>query len=75
VRDFIIAPRGRHSEKPQEQYARIEALFPGPFVELYARTRRLGWVAWGDELPALESPREKSSALGPSEIGRCCYGR
>jgi N6-adenosine-specific RNA methylase IME4 len=53
VRDFIIsAPRGRHSEKPSEQYDRIEALFPGPYLELYARQRRAGWMSWGDQLPA-----------------------
>jgi N6-adenosine-specific RNA methylase IME4 len=35
IRDFIIAPRRRHSEKPDEQYALIEALFPGPYIELF----------------------------------------
>jgi N6-adenosine-specific RNA methylase IME4 len=56
VRDFIIAPRREHSRKPDEQYERIEALFPGPFLELFARrTIRPGWAAWGDELLALES--------------------
>jgi N6-adenosine-specific RNA methylase IME4 len=44
-------PRHEHSRKPDEQYARIEALFPGPHLELFAR--RVGgvnWSAWGNEL-------------------------
>jgi N6-adenosine-specific RNA methylase IME4 len=58
VRDFVIAaPRRAHSQKPDEQYDLIQLLFAGPYLELYARTRRPGWEAWGDELPALESTR------------------
>jgi N6-adenosine-specific RNA methylase IME4 len=34
VRELIIAPRREHSRKPDEVYARIEALCEGPFVEL-----------------------------------------
>lgn len=44
-------PRGRHSEKPDEAYALAERLSPGPRLELFARRRRSGWDAQGDELP------------------------
>ncbi len=47
--DEIRAPRREHSRKPDEQYDRIETLFDGPYVELFARRRRAGWSAWGDE--------------------------
>lgn len=57
VRDFIElwpldalrAPRREHSRKPDAQYQRIETLFDGPYLELFARSRRPGWVSWGYE--------------------------
>lgn len=39
-----------HSQKPVEAYERIEALLPGPYVELFARTRRAGWGSWETNL-------------------------
>jgi len=42
-------PRGRHSEKPDEFYRLVEAVSPGPYLEMFARTRRPGWDAFGDE--------------------------
>jgi len=38
-----------HSRKPDEQYDIIEACSPGPFLELFARGTRKGWVTWGDQ--------------------------
>jgi N6-adenosine-specific RNA methylase IME4 len=57
-RDFIISPRRTHSRKPDEQYAKIERLYPGPYLELFARQTWSGWTSWGnqkdmfDEIPA-----------------------
>jgi N6-adenosine-specific RNA methylase IME4 len=51
VHQVIIAPVGAHSEKPDETYRRIERLFPGPYLELFARAPREGWTVWGNELP------------------------
>jgi N6-adenosine-specific RNA methylase IME4 len=48
-RNLIVAPVREHSRKPDEIYELIEALWPGPYVELFARHRRLGWWSWGDE--------------------------
>lgn len=45
-------PRGRHSEKPDAFFDLVERLSPGPYLEMYARRRRLGWSAWGDEVDA-----------------------
>jgi N6-adenosine-specific RNA methylase IME4 len=48
----VLAPRGAHSEKPEEVRRRIEGLLgPVPRVELFARRRTPGWSAWGLELP------------------------
>jgi len=49
----IIRSRKReHSRKPDELYQVIEACSPGPRLELFARQRRRGWTAWGDQLCA-----------------------
>jgi site-specific DNA-methyltransferase (adenine-specific) len=50
VRSVFSAPVGRHSEKPDEFFRRVEELSPGPYVELFARRQRIGWDALGDEL-------------------------
>lgn len=53
VAQVVLAPPGRHSEKPDEIQARIERLYPhGSRVELFARRRRAGWEAWGNEIHA-----------------------
>jgi N6-adenosine-specific RNA methylase IME4 len=49
VRQGIIAPRREHSRKPPCIHERIERLVAGPYVELFARQRRSGWDAWGNE--------------------------
>jgi N6-adenosine-specific RNA methylase IME4 len=38
-----------HSRKPDEQYQIIEACSAGPFIELFARGTRRGWVSWGNQ--------------------------
>jgi N6-adenosine-specific RNA methylase IME4 len=49
----IHAPVGAHSEKPAAFYELIESYFPNlPKMELFARSRRQGWHAWGLEAPA-----------------------
>ncbi len=46
----IIKTRKReHSRKPDELYDIIEACSPGPYLELFARGKRLGWTMWGNE--------------------------
>lgn len=42
-------PRG-HSKKPLEMYAIIESLNINPKIELFARERREGWDAWGNQV-------------------------
>jgi N6-adenosine-specific RNA methylase IME4 len=57
VHSIIMAPVGAHSEKPDEAYRRMERLFGGPRLELFARKPREGWHTWGDELPPLACDR------------------
>jgi N6-adenosine-specific RNA methylase IME4 len=51
VHQIIMAPVGEHSVKPEEVRHRIERLYRGPYLELYARQAVPGWTCWGNELP------------------------
>jgi N6-adenosine-specific RNA methylase IME4 len=55
----VIRERRReHSRKPEASYALIERMYPDlPKLELFARKRRPGWDAWGNELPAEEAAK------------------
>lgn len=50
VANLFVAPRGRHSEKPDEAYELIERVSPGPSLDIFARKRRPRFDAIGDEL-------------------------
>lgn len=45
-------PKRKHSQKPPEVFPLIERVSPGPYAELFARERRSGWDAWGNEMEA-----------------------
>jgi N6-adenosine-specific RNA methylase IME4 len=55
VEQIIHCPRGAHSAKPEQQYGLIEALVGGPYLEMFARTTRPGWTAWGDQVGVRDS--------------------
>lgn len=42
-------PRRGHSVKPEAFLDLVEANFPAPRLELFARRARFGWDYWGDE--------------------------
>lgn len=56
VREAILAPVREHSRKPDGIHGRIERLVAGPYVELFARERRPGWDAWGNETDKFPAP-------------------
>lgn len=59
----LLATRKReHSRKPDEQYAIIEACSPGPYLELFARGTRKGWLSWGDQADETYAPTWKTYA-------------
>ncbi|MDE1901480.1 MAG: DNA methyltransferase [Alphaproteobacteria bacterium] len=49
VRNLIAAPIREHSRKPDQMRRDVEALFDGPYLELFAREAARGWDAWGNE--------------------------
>lgn len=72
----LLATRKReHSRKPDELYRLIENCSWGPYLELFARTRREKWTNWGNQ-----APEEVDSFAGPtfgraySETGNAIIG-
>ncbi|WP_106437007.1 MT-A70 family methyltransferase [Streptomyces prunicolor] len=52
---WINAPVQEHSVKPDEQYAVIERISAGPYLELFARRRppsTRDWFVWGNQIDA-----------------------
>lgn len=50
----LVSPALKHSRKPDELHKMVENIYPGPYLELFARTALPGWYAMGDETPATE---------------------
>lgn len=50
----LHAPRGRggHSSKPLEFIDLVESCSPGPYLEMFSRTERPDWFAWGENSAA-----------------------
>jgi N6-adenosine-specific RNA methylase IME4 len=68
VDELIVARRRQHSRKPDQQYELIEAFAAGPYCELFARTRRDGWFAWGDQLDHFEHEHVTTTAAATQLI-------
>jgi len=52
-KSVFVEPRQEHSRKPQEIIQKIERMFDGPYLELFARERpnsRSNWAVWGDQI-------------------------
>lgn len=54
TRNIIEAAVREHSRKPDCVYSKIENLFDGPYLELFARTQREGWTSWGNQTDKFE---------------------
>lgn len=51
VGTWFAADRGvRHSQKPDAFYELVESCSPGPWLDVFARSERPGWVTWGAEV-------------------------
>lgn len=57
--NMIETRKREHSRKPDEQYNIIEACSPEPYLELFARYSRPGWMSWGLEADEAVEPRGK----------------
>lgn len=56
VRNLIWSPVREHSRKPEEQYPMVEALWRGPYLEIFARQQRPGWSCWGNQTEKFTAP-------------------
>ena len=56
IPSWFISPRTLHSRKPPELMDIAEMIGPEPRIELFARERREGWEAWGDEITPAYAP-------------------
>lgn len=68
----IIKSRKReHSRKPDETYEMIESCSLGPYLELFARGSRPGWMTWGNQAddysPDWPTYRNHSQSASPQE--------
>lgn len=54
---WFVSSRGEHSAKPALFMDLVERMSPGPYVELFARTPRLGWDSWGHGYELVERSR------------------
>lgn len=51
IQAVIHSPVREHSRKPDEQFNKIERLYPNMnYLELFARKKRDGWDSWGNEI-------------------------
>jgi N6-adenosine-specific RNA methylase IME4 len=48
--NIIKSCKREHSKKPDEIYPIIEKCSPGPYLELFARGKRVNWDQWGNEV-------------------------
>ncbi|MBK6887821.1 MAG: methyltransferase [Tetrasphaera sp.] len=75
---WMNAPVQDHSHKPEEQYALIERVSPGPYLELFARRRpphtpgRPAWAVWGNQI---DSDLVIPSYPVPSDVAAEATGR
>lgn len=60
--NFIKSRKREHSRKPDEQYELIESCSKGPYLELFARGERPGWLYWGNEANGSYQPSWKTYA-------------
>jgi N6-adenosine-specific RNA methylase IME4 len=64
--NMIQTRKREHSRKPDEQYGIIEACSPGPYLELFGRGTRKGWITWGNQADDSYEPTWKTYAHNSS---------
>ena len=62
IREVIMSPVREHSRKPDEAYDRVMRYCDGPYLELFARERRPGWPAWGNEVGKFNGDQQAPAA-------------
>ncbi|HTV34575.1 MAG TPA: MT-A70 family methyltransferase [Methylocella sp.] len=60
--NYLASRKREHSRKPDEQYLLVESCSPGPYLELFGRGTRDGWMTWGHEANESYEPGWKTYA-------------
>lgn len=68
--NYLETRKREHSRKPDELYDIIESCSPGPRIELFARGRRDGWTAWGNQAEEDYAPTWKTYAYNSASERR-----
>ncbi len=71
--NLLQTRKREHSRKPDEQYDLIEGCSPGPFLEMFGRGVRPGWITWGDQADDSYAPTWTTYAHH-SQAGRAAGG-
>jgi N6-adenosine-specific RNA methylase IME4 len=66
--NVIVSRKREHSRKPDELYEIVESCSPGPYVELFARSERAGWLGWGNEVDSPQMPKHRGYAHNGHEV-------
>jgi N6-adenosine-specific RNA methylase IME4 len=61
----LIGPNVEHSRKPQDIHTIAESTTPGPYLEIFARYQRPGWVCFGNENRGLQPQDYRPSTCPP----------
>jgi N6-adenosine-specific RNA methylase IME4 len=69
------SPALRHSAKPEELQDKLEAMYAGPRLELFARRARDGWDCVGNEAPGYEDVDLRTWSPSGSRACRLCGRR
>lgn len=60
------SPALPHSRKPEDMQDALERMMPGPYLEMFARRTRPGWVCVGNECP--DTPGQDIRTWEPREV-------
>jgi N6-adenosine-specific RNA methylase IME4 len=61
----LIGPNVEHSRKPQDVHSLAESTTPGPYLEVFSRYQREGWVCFGNENRGKQPPDRTPSIYPP----------
>lgn len=50
LQSWLRCGRGSHSQKPEQVRGMLERASPGPYLELFARSKSDHWDVWGDQI-------------------------
>lgn len=64
VARLVVSPRREHSRKPEEISLGIERLVGGPYLEMFARTQRVGWDSWGNQVDRFPTADNDDDSAG-----------